>query len=79
MSASDLVGLGLLVLNVVQFFFWARQNQALVDKLMSRNYAEYIQTSVSAQRPSQVQAPSEAEDTQHSDVLTELNALLGGR
>src|ERR1700743_917258 len=44
------LSLGLLILNVFQILFWGRQVQVLVDKLMSRNYAEYVQTNVSGQR-----------------------------
>lgn len=41
LSMLHLIFLGLVGLNVVQFFFWAYQVQRLVDKLMSRTYYDY--------------------------------------
>lgn len=34
----------LALLNVFQLIYWGAQLQKLVDKLMSRNYGEYVQT-----------------------------------
>jgi hypothetical protein len=41
----------LIVLNVAQAAFWMRQTQKLVDKLMSRNYADYSQSVSYQSRP----------------------------
>lgn len=43
----DLTGgiiLMLATMNVVQLLYWSSQTHKLLDKLMSRNYAEYVQT-----------------------------------
>lgn len=58
----------LLISNILQFRFWAKQNQALVDKLMSRNYAEYVQANSPVTKPLQFD-PIISDD----EVLRELN------
>lgn len=60
-------------LNIAQFAFWSYQNQKLVDKLMSRNYAEYVQASGFKPEPKQtIQIPPD----NNEDVLKELNGML---
>lgn len=68
----------LLLSNIAQFWFWSRQNERLVDKLMSRNYAEYVQSHTSAQVPLTVQKSIDPEDLkiEDADVLRELNRAL---
>jgi hypothetical protein len=34
----------LAAINLGQTFFWSRANRALIDRLMSRNYAEFVQS-----------------------------------
>ena len=64
-------------MNVYQFWHWSKQIQSLVDKLMSRNYAEYVQTQAIAQPPSlSVKLPSEEEDEEEA-ILRELNGVFG--
>lgn len=72
-----LIGVGLLGLNVFQLVFWSRQTGRLIDKLMSRNYAEYKQVEHLAPSPnSQIQ---QALSPRGDDpVLSELNGMLGG-
>lgn len=67
----------LTALNVFQFLFWSVQNQRLVDKLMSRDYAEYnLVKSGPPPRPEpKVDLESVAEETQ---ILKELNSFVGG-
>ncbi len=45
MSEMILAGViaALLICNVLQLLYWSRHTQGLVDKLMSRNYVEYVQ------------------------------------
>jgi hypothetical protein len=40
----SLVSLSLIALNLFQLIYWSRQTHKLIDKLMSRNYPEYVQT-----------------------------------
>lgn len=69
----EYVALGLIALNVYQFFFWSRQVQKLVDKLMSRNYAEYVQVTKPPLPTVQVQDDSHIEE---SNILDELNGMV---
>ena len=56
----------LILLLVIQNFFWSVQVQKLVNKLMSRNYGEYQQlksfNEESKMAPIQTEDPSEFED-----------------
>jgi len=45
-----------------QQWFWSRQVQKLIDKIMSRNYAEYVQASAPPPAPSRIMVPEERED-----------------
>lgn len=75
----ELVVIGLLcALNVFQFLFWSVQNQRLVDKLMSRNYAEY--DLVKQGPPPRREVPVDTEAIrEEADILAELNGFVGGR
>lgn len=64
---------GLVGLNVFQMVYWSRQVQKLVDKLMSRNYHEYVQTTQPILPTVQVDDDSEIEE---SDILGELNGMV---
>jgi hypothetical protein len=60
-------------MNVFQFVFWSFQLHKLIDKLMSKNYAEYI----SAQKPQlPVVFTPDPEEISEDDVLRELNGAL---
>lgn len=64
-------------LNVFQLLFWSIQNRKLIDRLMSRNYAEYVQAEhlvKASPTEYQTQTPQFIEDPE----LNELNARLGG-
>lgn len=65
----------LLITNLGQFWFWSRQNQKLVDKIMSGSYANYVQSQTVAQP---VARTPEVEDLQieDTDILRELNRAL---
>lgn len=74
--AFVLLGLLLTITNAAQFWFWSRQNQALIDKLMSRNYAEYVQTSLAKESAKTIKVKVDAaEETE--DELKILNQQLG--
>lgn len=73
---SEVIYLSALVLtNLLQFWFWSRQNQKLVDKIMSGSYANYVQSQAVAQP---VARTPEVEDLQieDTDILRELNRAL---
>lgn len=75
MSLDHILGACLLLslaVNVFQFIFWSRQVQKLVDKVMSRNYAEYDQISRPKRENKLQQPPEIGED----EVLSELNSML---
>lgn len=64
----------LILLNVFQFIFWARQVQRLVDKLMSRNYGEYQYGKVMEKDPpAPQQVPLGFDVDQHEDF----RAIMG--
>ena len=62
----------LVALNVVQFVCWMNTTQTLVNKLMSRNFHDYVETK-------QLQPEAKTEvvtfDPEY-DQLTELNRIL---
>lgn len=79
MASSDMmIVIGVLaLLNVFQLVYWSRLQSRLIDKLMSRNYAEYVQ--LSKPQPSQgleVTLPDQSE-VEEQDVLSTLNRMLG--
>lgn len=61
---------------VWQHWFWSKYTGHLIDKLMSRNYAEYKQVEHFSPLPNsaKTQAPIVSDDV----VLNELNSMLGG-
>ena len=70
---TQTIVLGLVILNVLQFVFWTWQINKLVDKLMSRNYAEYVSVTKPVETSmSSVQLPVKDDD----DVLQDLNRML---
>lgn len=74
--SEDIAIILLLLLNVFQFWFWSKQVQSLIDKLMSKNYAEYVQAKGLASS-----APSPTRNFHEFDtsdpVLEELNRSIG--
>lgn len=77
MAWVDLTAILLLfTLNLIQFFFWSRKVSELIDKLMSRNYAEYVQTqSLKEPIPDKIVLPT-IDETEEQDILNELNGML---
>lgn len=69
----DYVLWGLLGLNIFQSVYWSRQVQKLVDKLMSRNYAEYVQVT----KPILPTVRLDDASVDEADVLDELNGMIG--
>lgn len=78
MAILDLLVIaGLFGLNVFQFVYWSRVTSRLVDKIMSKNYAEYVHLS----KPKLPEAPAvtlpNAEAVEEQDVLNVLNGMFG--
>ncbi len=69
--------IGLLGLNIFQAIYWSRTTNQLIDKLMSRNYAEYaqIQSTRNHAQTDGIRLPDESE-TQEEEILNEINGLL---
>lgn len=68
----------LATLNVWQHWFWSRYSGRLIDKLMSRNYAEYKQVEQSVSSPTLPNSHQETTDPTNDQILRELNGMLGG-
>lgn len=66
--------LSLIGLNVFQHIFWSRQVQQLVDKLMSRNYAEYSVVSRPKEVERKIQVPLAQELPDDLRILQGFNA-----
>jgi len=68
----------LCALMVIQQYFYMKQNQKLVDKLMSRNYGEYV-TGENMLKPNEtkVQLPPE-DDQADPNVVNEIMSRVYG-
>lgn len=64
-------------LNIFQFIFWSIQQHKLVNKLMSRNYAEYNQI-ISPAPIEQREIIDFRPHKEEEDILNELNGMLPG-
>jgi hypothetical protein len=64
-------------LNVFQLVYWSRLQSRLVDKLMSRNYAEYVQLSKPPPSPGLAVTLPDHAAVEEQDVLSTLNRMLG--
>ncbi len=64
-------------LNIWQHWFWTRNCGQLIDKLMSRNYAEYKSVEQSVSSPN-VPNSHQDHDPTNDQILNELNGILGG-
>lgn len=69
----------LIFLNVAQFIFWGIQNNKLVNKLMSKNFAEYdLVKNGPPKAEKEVVGFSEYEETlEDKEYLAELNGQVG--
>jgi hypothetical protein len=68
----------LATLNIFQLVFWSIQNRKLIDRIMSRNYAEYVQTEHLAKSSPKAQSQTQQPIIYDDSELNELNARLGG-
>jgi len=76
MDVLNFVVFFLVGLNLFQFWFWSKQNSRLVDKLMSRNYAEYVQAQGLLKPLPMSIVDSAEDDISDDDILNELNGML---
>lgn len=72
--------IGLIALNAFQLWIWWREIHRLIDKVMSRNYAEYV-TSQKFSRPDLPQGPEflaqeNSDQNEEQDLLRELNGMI---
>jgi hypothetical protein len=77
MAWVDLAAIVLLfTLNLIQFLFWSRKTSELIDKLMCKNYAEYVQTkNLTESAPDKIVLPT-IDETEEQEILNELNGML---
>ncbi len=72
----ELLALALGFVTVFQTIYWSRQVHKLIDKLMSRNYAEYVHT-----LKSQADLPGpeiSKDESEADDDLDQLNRVMAG-
>ena len=72
---AELVIASLVGLNVFQLYYWSRVTHKLIDKLMSRNYAEYVSIEKSTDQSDKLPLRIETE-TDDESVLNELNGMI---
>ncbi len=63
----------LVALLVVQQAYWSWQTHKLIDKLMSRNYAEYV----TSKRPLPLKPVQTEPEISDEEILKELNGSVG--
>lgn len=67
----------LTALNFFQFIFWSWQNQTLVNKIMCRNYADYV-LSKDQSVPVVDRSDDKEAIVEELEILNELNGQLRG-
>lgn len=67
----------LLLINVVQGYYWTKEIQKLIDKHMSKNYAEYVASKeYRAVLPRPTLLDAQEEHVHEEEILSELNQML---
>lgn len=77
--ALIVISLGLLGLNLFQLIYWSRQVQKLVDKLMSKNYAEFVQVeNLKSPQPNHRKDVDQELENVHEEqaILDQLNSMV---
>lgn len=72
---SEVLIASLLLLNVFQMLFWGYQCQRLINKIMSRSYAEYHQI-VNPPKEDAPKLKSVDDSLEEQHILAELNGLF---
>lgn len=74
------ISIGLLGLNIFQVIYWSRQVQTLVDKLMSKNYSEFVQVENLKNPPLPNHRQSMDQELDHVNeeqtILDQLNSMV---
>ena len=73
-TGTSIVIVSLLGLNIFQLIYWSRETHRLIDKVMSKNYAEYVQSEkfkADLPQPRKIDTSEISDD----DVLRELNGM----
>lgn len=70
----------LILLNAGQIYFWSKQVQKLVDKVMSKNYAEFVAVD-NFKKPQTLDHRKESEDLaaelkEEEELLSQLNGMI---
>lgn len=73
MQFNDYLIFGLVSLILIQHLFWTYQTHKLLDKLMSKNFAEYHMI----KNPAKVEKPRELDPIEEKQLLNEINGMLG--
>lgn len=63
-------------LNIVQLIYWGYHCHTLINKLMSRNFAEYDLVKKGPAKVNQFEALDEEAEQENQSILSELNGLL---
>lgn len=72
---SELLISFLILLNLFQFIFWSYQVQKMINKLMSKNYAEYDLVK-SGPPPVEIKPENPFSAHEEQAILDELNGLI---
>ena len=75
--AFILLAFASMLLNVFQHIYWSGQVQKLIDKLMSRNYADYSYTKAQAEALP-LPSMSKLENNEPDSELETLNQVMTG-
>lgn len=66
--------ISLIALNAYQTFFWSRANRELIDRLMARNYSEFVQgKKLLSEKPQEKPVEDEQESQEARDYLAEIH------
>ena len=69
--------IGLVGLNAFQLWWWSRETHRLIDKVMSKNYPEYVSSvSYLKPKPSPGKELPDYDSIQQEEVLSDLNRML---
>ena len=73
MLFNEYVVLGLVGIILIQHLFWTYQTHKLIDKLMSKNFAEYHMI----KNPAKIEKPKELDPIEEKELLQQINGMLG--
>ena len=75
-----IIAIILIIVNVIQFIYWSRLHNDLMDKLMSKNFAEYSNVKNFPKILEKTEAKNKMNDEElqkiNDEVLSELNGIF---